>query len=275
MPQDDYTVIRRYLLQDVDAATAAALDERSRTDGEFFDRVKAAETDLIEEYVRGTLPPGDRQFVDQFLAPPHRQGQLAVTRALLAQLGPAASGPGGPAAAPIPLPRRRSRHASRPVRWVPLAAAASLILSIGSAGYLAVRTMQLEEYLKRASDSPSGGSGTTTPVVSTASFLLKADRSVRSGITDQTEIALWATVATVELNLPVGTSDAGTFAVQVERSAGVQVWGAPAVSLPANQGRILRITIPRAVLVPDDYVARVSAPSGGVVDEYRFRILGD
>jgi len=275
MPEDEHSIIRRYLLQDVDAAAADALEARLLTDGDFFDRVTVVEDELIEDYVRGRVPPHERHRVERFLANPHRQRQLTLTRALVARFDHATPSSESPAATANRASTVPARGASWPIRWVPLAAAASLVVSMASSGYLWVRTTQLQDQL--SSVGTRSNDTTTATVVTTPieSFVLTAERAVRSGGRDRTQVALQGSTPAVEFQLPVASVDGEPFRVQVERPGGVQVWGAAAVSTPDDRRPVIVIAVPRAVLSPDDYVVRVFSASGDVVDDFRFRILRD
>lgn len=108
MRMDDTLV--RYLLGSLPADEAERLDELSVTGDEFAARLAAAESDLIDAYVGNELSADDRaRFEAVCAASADMRGRIAFARALAAR---------------SPRTDRRS--------WVPLAAAAALVLSVGA-----------------------------------------------------------------------------------------------------------------------------------------------
>lgn len=109
MRMDDDTLVR-YLLGSLPDEETERLDELSVTDDELAARLAAAETDLIDAYVGNELSADDRaRFEAVCAASPDMRARLAFARALAAR---------------SPVAARRS--------WVPLAAAAALVLSVGA-----------------------------------------------------------------------------------------------------------------------------------------------
>jgi len=87
--------LRRYLLGESPAPEQAALETEFFADRELYEQVCEAENDLIEDYLRGTMPPTDReQFERHYFATPERRQQVEFARAMmrsLAQTEPTAS----------------------------------------------------------------------------------------------------------------------------------------------------------------------------------------
>src|SRR4051794_30663834 len=108
----------RYVLSDVPAEIAAALDERLLADEDFYDQVMLEEDAIAEEYVRGNVPAADGARVETFLATPERQRNVAVTRALAERFAAPAANAALPHVARVDTVRRTSA-------WVSWAAAAS------------------------------------------------------------------------------------------------------------------------------------------------------
>ena len=84
MPLDVVTPeIRRYLLGDLDAAGAAALEDRYVADPALLDNVRAAEDALIAAFLEDRLGPADRdRFEAHYLASPVHRDRVAIARAL-------------------------------------------------------------------------------------------------------------------------------------------------------------------------------------------------
>jgi CHAT domain-containing protein/tetratricopeptide (TPR) repeat protein len=75
--------IKQYLLGRLSEEERTALEERLLTDDDFFERLNLAEDELIEEYLAGALPAGDRErFVSHFMGAPERQRKLGFSMAL-------------------------------------------------------------------------------------------------------------------------------------------------------------------------------------------------
>lgn len=75
--------LREYLLGSTSDEARERLEEKLMTDDEAYENLEAAETDLIDEYVRNDLSVADRaRFDEYFLAAPERQDSVKFARAL-------------------------------------------------------------------------------------------------------------------------------------------------------------------------------------------------
>jgi anti-sigma factor RsiW len=73
----------KYLLGDLTEEEQAAVEDRAFADAEYLGELRAAESDLIDSYVRGELPRSDRQrFESRFLTSPARRNKVEFARAL-------------------------------------------------------------------------------------------------------------------------------------------------------------------------------------------------
>lgn len=93
MSDDSLTeeVLVRYLLGDLGQEEQAEVEDRAFVDREILQRILAAESDLIDEYVRGELQESARlQFESRFLASAARRRKVEFAKAL-AQIPPSAS----------------------------------------------------------------------------------------------------------------------------------------------------------------------------------------
>ena len=76
-------VIRKYLMGGLQPDEQLQLEERLFLDSEYFQMMKAAEDDLIDDYVYGELSPPEREgFKKYFLSTPDRQEALRIAQAL-------------------------------------------------------------------------------------------------------------------------------------------------------------------------------------------------
>ena len=79
--------VRRFLLGEMSEDERGAFEALFVADEDMFERVRAGEDELIESYVRGMLPSGEREkFERSFLTTERRRGRVEFTRAMLAQI---------------------------------------------------------------------------------------------------------------------------------------------------------------------------------------------
>jgi anti-sigma factor RsiW len=79
--------LTRYLFGEFSEDERAALEERYISDPRLFDEVVRAESDLLDDYVRGTLTPEIRERVERvYLTHPQRRERLKFAEALLTKL---------------------------------------------------------------------------------------------------------------------------------------------------------------------------------------------
>jgi len=86
MTNPDETMTR-YLLGELSEAEQARLEERYFTDAQTFEQLAQLETELIDSYARGRLPPQKRErFERAYLVNPDRRARLRFGEALAAKL---------------------------------------------------------------------------------------------------------------------------------------------------------------------------------------------
>jgi hypothetical protein len=77
------SLIRRYLLGDLEERDRVALEERLLSDKPLFDELLLMETELADEYARGALADHELiKFESHFAVAPERQRKIAMARAL-------------------------------------------------------------------------------------------------------------------------------------------------------------------------------------------------
>ena len=101
---DRNIVMTRYILGQLSEAERERLEDEYFRDSNLFEELVAAESDLIDSYVRGRLSGTDlQQFENYFLSTTERRDRVAFSKALLA----GASAPStSPARAPLPASPR-------------------------------------------------------------------------------------------------------------------------------------------------------------------------
>lgn len=134
MNESDAPMLRRWLLHQLPADQAGPLEERLLQDDAFGACVRAAETDLLDDFARDRLGAADRAAVARYLlASPENRGRLRFAAALAQRVS------AKPAAAPMAskaasAPRIRPAHGPsrhrRAIAWGGLAAACAVVLAV-------------------------------------------------------------------------------------------------------------------------------------------------
>jgi hypothetical protein len=114
--------LRDYLLGGLSEAEREQIELRLLAEQDYYEQLLASEDELVDQYVRGSLPPGEKhRFEELILASPERQRDVRFARAwerYLASEAPAA------------------QRASAPPAWRFLFATALIVLVIGAAALL-------------------------------------------------------------------------------------------------------------------------------------------
>ena len=119
--EQDTEKLRRYLLGNLSPTEDDAVETAYLTSDDVFQKLLAAEEDLIDAYVAGALSEADRRrFEEHFMASPARRERVAFARAL-ARLAPSdVSSPSPAVAAPAmlsPIAATASRGPGWRRRW--------------------------------------------------------------------------------------------------------------------------------------------------------------
>ena len=84
---NDSTYLTRYLLGELSEDERTALEEQYIADPNIFGEVARAESDLVDDYVRGKLAPeAHERFERVYLARPQRRERVKFAEALLTRL---------------------------------------------------------------------------------------------------------------------------------------------------------------------------------------------
>jgi hypothetical protein len=283
---DEITRLRGYLLATMPEEERLELAARYFSDDELFERLKAAEADLIDEYVRGELSAEDRRLFEQTLETfPGRRDRVAFARALERL----------PAEGAEPAESAGTSLRGGGAGW--LAAAAMFLLAVGSLwiaqrqrgelaqvrselsrlqqqeGSLANENRDLRSRLEALERSTGGA---TRPLVGrVVSFILKAGQQREGPGSNRLEIP--ADAETVRLTLPIDRRDGARYQVRLEGPDGSELArreGSAVFPDPGGPG--LTIELPAATLPRGDYVILVEEVSGATpeaVQEYAVRIV--
>ena len=80
---EDEALMRRYLLGSLSTEEQTDLEQRFFEDDQYFELLEAAETDLIDDYVRAELPQAEvRAFEVNFLVSSSRRRRIEIAEAL-------------------------------------------------------------------------------------------------------------------------------------------------------------------------------------------------
>lgn len=80
---EDDSAIKRYLLGELTEEDQQTLEERLLTDNGYFERLQLLEDELVDDYARGSLTPGEQEKFDSFfLCTPERYQKLRFASAL-------------------------------------------------------------------------------------------------------------------------------------------------------------------------------------------------
>lgn len=312
MPTDRYPQDERlerledYLLGLLSEAETEQLDELSVTDETFAWRLRAAEDDLVDAYVRGDLPAQTRaRFEEFYLASPRHRQRVEFARSLARTTARAGDQPNGLA----PAVSASSTHAPRQARgartsgaWWLLAAAAAVVVAFGA---MLVRTGLVRPdtsapttaiggtnpaqgssapppTAKTPADSPSvatapvaAGRAPSGPVVTAEPVVLSPDTRAAGSIR---ALTIPQNADRVAFDLRLETSDFPRYQATLkdpgtDRAVWQSGWIAPAVK---GESPVVPITVPARALKPQHYTfeltGRTDANRTDLVASYVFEV---
>lgn len=194
----DEELLRRYLLEPLPEEDLQALERRLLQDEDLSDLAEAIESEILEEYARGELSPGERRRVADYLrSSPSGRVRLSVVQGL-STLAAEKKIPGNGRVLPFPvLSRRTSRFA---------AIAAMLVMML--AGFWAI-----------------GQKAVPGPEVVIPAVVLALDLASVRGDEEIPELAVPRNAGQVELRLELARGDGGysSYRVALLDETGVDV----------------------------------------------------
>lgn len=263
----------RYLLGQMGPDEQAALEEQYLTDPDVHDQLRAAERDLIDQYVRGELPDA-AEFERHFLSSPQRRQRVEFARALMQSLA------GSP-------PRADHQSAAAPIgrvggltRWAWLAAAAAVILAIGTLLVQSSRNPPpATDVVRTGPPPPSPAPDRREPVPAPAprpvATLVLLPTLTRNS--DEVKSLALAGDVDVALQLMLEADEYGRYRAVVRTAGGAEVWRQDQLqSRRTADGAAVTVTLPSSRLATEDYTIRLSGlTAGGAYEEiagYYFRV---
>ena len=300
-------LITQYLLGSLSEPQSEALEAECFADKEMFEQVAAAETDLIDDYLRGKLSPGDHeQFVRHFLASPRRRERVQAARILLRNISSIAVADEDMRAS---LSRRRSflsvfRKPDLSMGWV-LAGAASLLLMLAGA-WLLGETFRLRSQLLQVQAEQSGQIGRQRELevqleaerrqngelsgelasardqlaaldaqrderppfpTNVLSFFLSPGFARGSSGAPQT-LAIPAGVQSIKLRITLRRSDYESYRAVVQTPEGTEIWNQNVKPMKLRSGAAVVLQIPANRFTRNDYILKiVGTTTAGEVED--------
>ena len=267
MPLDVVTPeIRRYLLGDLDAADAAALEARYVGDAWLLDEIRAAEDALIEAFLDGRLPPAERaRFTSHYLASPVHRDRVATARTLRERVATRTAAPSGPWF----------------YRWVAMAAAVVLaslwIVSRGGPPQQAI-VPQTPRPQPQAAPPPAPPplvpppSPAPSPSPGRAVLALTLSPIATRGGEQPTHVRRPGPLDLVlRLEGAPGAFDR-TYDVELQTVDGRVLWHGRSRAAAAGRGLLTTVRMPIDTVPADDYVVVVATPGGEERGRYVLRL---
>jgi hypothetical protein len=238
-----------YLLHEMPEAERAEFTERWFTDPESYQRLLAAEAELLDDFVRGKVLRNQRRRVEAYLlGPGPQQRKLQFAEALRSAV---------------------ARPDRVRVPWA-FVAAALLVMSIGLLSWLGLENRRLQREVARL-DTRLGTRLDKSVTLSSGgvyTLVLPSDTLRGQAATSTAQVTPGIDLLSLELELRPG-DESRTYSATV--SAGDQtVWSeGPLRPEPIAGTSLARLWIPVAVLAPGYYSVRLES-AGSSIAYYRF-----
>lgn len=308
----DDRLIVRYLLGELSEQDADRLDELSIADDEFAGRLRTAENDLVDGYVRGELSGNTLQrFRTSYLATPQRRQKVEFAAALHAYDRRNAAGAAGarsatPASRRVHAPMAATNGQSTSGSLGQWALAAAAILAIAGATYLFVENRRLREEMtatraaRNEVEQTAQGLRTELEQERSASAAIREQltrlreslpaikmpplrpfvlQPMRRGTSQITTVALPRGVQEVPFFLRLESDDFPSYEAALrDPSTGEAVWRSGRLSARSTgPDRSVGLQVPASLLKPQNYTLELSGRARGgpaeYVTGYAFRVV--
>lgn len=268
---DDESVITAFLLGALDEEEKARVFDRLGDDEGYFERVEAAEDDLILRWHRGTLTPEQRELFARAYAAPARRARVDASLALLRAAEESVAGERADTSAVVgPFDRLRAWLTAPWLlpRWAVAAGAVAIVAAMLTGAYLGNRRIPGDGGDSRASGPPVIVAVTLTAIGEKGPPVAKGFDTIhlpRAASAVQLTVEPRVTPDGAALAADISSPDHGT----------VLRLGAPAVGRSPT-GTTLTVTVPTRDLPDGDYVLTVRrAGAGGsdILSTQAFRVI--
>jgi len=265
------TLLRQFLLGDVDAQERQRLESMFVTGALSRERVMAAEQHLLDDFLENSLTSEDRErFLAQYGATPDEQRKLRIAKSIQEW---AALRQEVTAVSASRWSSVRQRFPLSPVLMIPVAAV-FLIAIISGAVWLRSRSEQRnthlamqQEFVRLNASSMRDVSPATHPLTLRPGALRSAEA--------ENELTPPANVEFVEVQLVWTQERYPSHQATIRRFDDEERFTAPDLQLDASG--LIRLRLPRQFLTRGIYLIEVNGVSGGVAgpaEEYRFVVKG-
>jgi anti-sigma factor RsiW len=270
--------LKEYLLGRLSEAERQAMERRCFADDEFFLDVEAAEQDLIDSYVRGSLPPGERvRFEKAFLASPARARRVEIARHLIGYIDEKRPANQTPQWSKF-FVRLQGSLVFKPT----VIAAATCLFIIAAATVFwterrspAPKLAQVQgpsEQPKEITSAPDERPRTPERTTVIPAFLLTPGLSRGVG---SLQIVRPGEASSIRLQLMLESVDYTRYEASIETPDGEVVFSQSDLGPSSvNKSQVVVLNAPVSKLVPGDYIVRllgVEAGSKESVADYSFR----
>ncbi|HEV2765593.1 MAG TPA: hypothetical protein VGV38_21600 [Pyrinomonadaceae bacterium] len=282
---DEEGLLRNYLMGDLDEATREQVEERLLGDDGFAERLSAAQDALLDDYVFGTLAPGERESFDRnFVFDEERHRKLTFARALKIYVDE--HGP--------PSPERRDSRPTPPAWKKPLTfiqahktgaavtAAALLLLLLAPPLLRRLRTPDPADLLRerRAAVERRVAEFNKRPADPNVKALPSAElallRTLRREDGTMPRVVLTDDIKLLTLKLPLPEERHENYSALVLTVEGDELFAVPNLTPRLDAGgATVPLSIPADVLKTGDYQVLLRAAVGGSpeVGRYNFRVI--
>lgn len=289
--------LRQYLLGTHSPDQQRQVEERLLADGTFFEELSAAEDELVDEYLRDTLPARERgRFEEHFLSTPERRAKLKFARAFGRYVARADAGREAATAAritPATEPPRTGflRRLGRAPR-VALATALAVVVLGGS--WLLFNSRRDGRptgagHSERASSDADGVNSqdrqgqNLTPATaggqeSPATFALTLTPGLARDAGVMTKAVIPGRADTVQLRLELPSDEYRSYRAALQTVEGrTLLTGEDLMAENLNGTKLAIFNVPAKLLPTGDYQIKLSGTAGDAEGEavgtYAFRIL--
>lgn len=257
-PSEDQNYIRSYLLGRLSETERELLEERIFADPAFFERVRMAEEELLEDHVFEILPPEEAEKVaDRLMRTPEQIQRWQITAALKKYADGA-----GKSEAPTPVPLGPTTHSTW--KW----AIAVSVLAAVVIGIWVIRATSLERQVASLNASGSAGNMQSDLALELPALRLRSGPQENSA---EPRLNVPKNVTVVQIRLPVEVGSYSRYQATLIREPDSTLFTLNDRQLiDSNNRKLLVVRVPADALVPGEYRLSVK----GVTDDARVDDLG-
>src|SRR6266849_2951047 len=266
----EHKVLERYLLGEVSEDERSEIEQGYFADDAFFDQLLDVQNDLVDSYVRGTLPPADRKrFEERFLSSSSGIGRVEFARALQQKIA--------------------SRSRRKTVSFRQLAIAASVAIVVIAAAWVTFSLRRRPELPITESRSKAAPQQRAIPAPTPVQAQTQAAPAPAARVTvlltpggtreseAATPLVLRPAPQFVRVELVLEDDRYASYAAELQDVEGRVLWKEQSLRVrTAPSGRTVAVSVPAKLLPPGDYVVVLKGIQGGEASEinnYTFTVV--